>query len=43
MSDNNESGNSGDGNFVEYIARERDRLHAEREQISNQQEELRIR
>src|SRR3954466_11864992 len=40
MSDNNESGNSGDGNFAEYIARERDRLHAEREQIFTQQEEL---
>src|SRR3954471_7786143 len=35
MSDGN-----GDGNFAEYIARERDRLHAEREQIFTQQEEL---
>src|SRR3954452_2864466 len=40
MSDLNEGGNSGDGNFAEYIARERDRLHAEREQIFTQQEEL---
>src|SRR3954466_1122016 len=40
MSDVNEGGNFGGGNFAEYIARERDRLHAEREQISNQQEEL---
>jgi hypothetical protein len=40
MSDGNESGNFGDGNFAEYIARERDRLHAEREQIFTQQEEL---
>src|SRR3954469_7049528 len=35
MSDGN-----GDGNFAEYVARERDRLHAEREQIFTQQEEL---
>ena len=35
MSDGN-----GDGNFAEYIARERERLHAEREQIFTQQEEL---
>jgi hypothetical protein len=35
MSDSN-----GDGNFAEYIARERERLHAEREQIFTQQEEL---
>ena len=27
-------------NFAEYIARERERLHAEREQVFNQQEEL---
>jgi hypothetical protein len=27
-------------NFAEYIARERDRLHAEREQVFSQQEEL---
>jgi hypothetical protein len=40
MSDSNEGGNSGDGNFAEYIARERERLHAEREQIFTQQEEL---
>jgi hypothetical protein len=40
MSDVNEGGNFGGGNFAEYIARERDRLHAEREKISNQQEEL---
>ena len=31
---------SADGNFAEYIARERERLRAEREQIFNQQEEL---
>src|SRR3954464_99684 len=35
MSDGN-----GIGNFAEYIARERQRLHAEREQIFTQQEEL---
>src|SRR5919205_366010 len=35
MSDGN-----GNGNFAEYIARERERLHAEREQIFGQQEEL---
>src|SRR3954470_13455021 len=35
MSDGNR-----DGNFAEYIARERERLHAEREQIFTQQEEL---
>jgi hypothetical protein len=35
MSDVNEG-----GNFAEYIARERDRLRAEREQIFSQQEEL---
>src|SRR5215213_8021303 len=40
MSDGSEGGNFGDGNFAEYIARERDRLRAEREQIFNQQEEL---
>src|SRR5918911_1139445 len=40
MSDVNEGGNFGDGNFAEYVARERDRLHAEREQIFTQQEEL---
>src|SRR4051794_28362837 len=40
ISDSNEGGNFGDGNFAEYIARERDRLRAEREQIFTQQEEL---
>src|SRR3954464_3504047 len=35
MSDGNR-----DGNFAEYIARERERLHAERERIFTQQEEL---
>src|SRR5215212_4670973 len=40
MSDVNERGNFGGGNFPEYIAREWDRLRAEREQIFNQQEEL---
>ena len=40
MSDGNEGVNFGDGNFAEYIARERERLHAEREQIFTQQEEL---
>ena len=40
MSDGNEGGNFGDGSFAEYIARERDRLRAEREQIFTQQEEL---
>jgi hypothetical protein len=40
MSDVNESSNFGDGNFVEYIARDRNRLRAEREQVFNQQEEL---
>ncbi len=40
MSDVNDHSNFGDGNFSEYIARERERLRAEREQIFNQQEEL---
>src|SRR3954449_3461080 len=40
MSDINNQSNFGDGNFAEYIARERDRLRAEREQISSQQEDL---
>jgi hypothetical protein len=40
MSDINNHGNFGDENFAEYIARERDRLRAEREQVFNQQEEL---
>jgi hypothetical protein len=40
MSDVNERSNFGDGNFSEFISRERERLRAEREQIFNQQEEL---
>jgi hypothetical protein len=40
MSDVNDPGNFGNGNFPEYIARERDRLRTEREQIFSQQEEL---
>src|SRR3954452_13140897 len=40
MSDVNSQSNFGDGNFAEYIAREREQLRAEREQIFNQQEEL---
>ena len=36
MSDINDHNNAGDRNFSEYIARERDRLHAEREQIFSQ-------
>ena len=40
MSDVNGGRNFGDGNFVEYIARERERLHAEREQVFSRQEEL---
>ena len=40
MSDVNEGSNFGDGNFSEFISRERDRLRAEREQVFNQQEEL---
>ena len=40
MSDVNSCGNFGDGNFAEYIGRERDRLRAEREQIFNRQKEL---
>ena len=40
MSDINDQSNFSDGNFAEYIARERDRLRAEREQIFSQQEEL---
>jgi hypothetical protein len=40
MSDVNDGSNFGDGNFSEYIARERERLRAEREQVFNQQEEL---
>src|SRR3954451_18475424 len=40
MSDVNEGSNFGDGNFSEFISRERDRLRAEREQVFNQQKEL---
>src|SRR3954452_33142 len=40
MSDVNSQSNFGDGNFAEYIARERDRLRTEREQVFSQQEEL---
>src|SRR3954451_16134416 len=40
MSDVNSQSDFGGGNFAEYIARERDRFRAEREQIFNQQEEL---
>jgi hypothetical protein len=40
MSDVDNHSNFGDGNFAEYIGRERDRLRAEREQIFSQQEEL---
>src|SRR3954468_14732069 len=40
MSDVNEGSNFGDGNFPEFISRERDRLRAEREQVFNQQKEL---
>src|SRR4051794_8554381 len=40
MSDINSQSNFGDGNFAEYIARERERLRGEREQVFNQQEEL---
>jgi len=40
MSDVNEGGSFGDGNFSEFISRERDRLRAESEQIFNQQGEL---
>src|SRR3954462_13771452 len=40
MSDVNDPSNFGNGNFPDYIARERDRLRAEREQIFSQQEEL---
>ena len=40
MSDANEGRNFGDGNFSEFISRERDRLRAEREQVFNQQQEL---
>ena len=40
MSDVNEGSSFGGGNFPEFIARERERLHAEREQIFSQQKEL---
>ena len=40
MSDVDSQSNFGDGNFAEYIARERERLRAEREQIFSQQKEL---
>src|SRR3954447_4922422 len=40
MSDVNEGSNFGNGNFSEFISRERDRLRAEREQVFNQQKEL---
>ncbi len=35
MSDMNEGSSFGDGNFAEFISRERDRLRAEREQVFN--------
>src|SRR6478752_5102642 len=40
MSDVNDGSGFGEGNFSEFISRERDRLRAEREQIFSQQEEL---
>jgi hypothetical protein len=40
MSDVNDPSNFENSNFPDYIARERDRLRAEREQIFSQQEEL---
>src|SRR3712207_4158925 len=40
MSDVSYESNFGNGNYAEYIARERDRLRAEREQVFSQQEEL---
>jgi hypothetical protein len=40
MSDVNAGTSFEDGNFSEFISRERDRLRAEREQVFNQQEEL---
>ena len=40
MSDFNGEGNVADRNFSEFIARERDRLRSEREQIFGRQEEL---
>ena len=40
MSDVNSRSDFGDGNFAEYIAKERERLRTEREQVFNQQEEL---
>src|SRR3954469_6312574 len=40
MSDVNEGSSFGSGNFPEFIARERERLRAEREQIFSQQEDL---
>ena len=40
MSDANEGSSFRDGNFPEFISRERERLRAEREQIFNQQKEL---
>src|SRR3954454_771990 len=40
MSEVDTHSNFGDSNFAEYIARERERLHAEREQVFTQQEEL---
>ena len=43
MSDFGSKSNFEGSNFAEYIARERERLHAEREQVFTQQEELRRR
>ena len=40
MSNMNEGSGFGEGNFSEFISRERDRLRAEREQVFTQQEEL---
>jgi hypothetical protein len=40
MSDVNEGGSFGGGDFPEFIARERERLRTEREQIFSQQKEL---
>ena len=40
MADFNDDSNFENGNVAEYIASERDRIRAEREQVFNQQEEL---
>ena len=42
MSDVNSQSDFGDGNFAEYIARERERLRTEREQVFSRRESFSV-